>query len=144
VNYDKKQLFKNQKELLRKLVAQDKLIKGLEHVVNCYRKRELCGPPLTLKEVENEAIRRAMIFAKGNRKQAAKILGIGERTMYRKIKENPMPNQHQSKKIHMMKWTGPESQPKNRKCKSCTYYRHCGHEEPCSMWDEGDVVTRLV
>ena len=41
----------------------------------------------TLEEVEREQIRRALLENKGNRRKAAKELGIGERTLYRKIKE---------------------------------------------------------
>ena len=111
------------------LIVQDKIIKGLEHVIRCYRARERLRPPVTMEEAQNDAIRKAMIAAKGNRKKAAAILGIGERTLYRKIAENPMPNQHQLKD--------------KRKCKNCIFYRHCGSEEPCSIWEEGDVVTHL-
>ncbi|MCB2200541.1 sigma-54 dependent transcriptional regulator [bacterium] len=46
-------------------------------------------PPLrpTLEEVERDQIRQALIEQNGNRRKAAEILGIGERTLYRKIKE---------------------------------------------------------
>ncbi|MBN2210177.1 MAG: sigma-54-dependent Fis family transcriptional regulator [Sedimentisphaerales bacterium] len=40
-----------------------------------------------LDELEKTAIRRTLELVKGNREQAAKMLGIGERTLYRKIKE---------------------------------------------------------
>ena len=46
---------------------------------------ELAGVPLD--ELEKKAIAETLIKTKGNREQAAKILGIGERTLYRKIKE---------------------------------------------------------
>ena len=42
---------------------------------------------ISLVEIEKEAIRSTLKMTKGNREQAAKILGIGERTLYRKIKE---------------------------------------------------------
>jgi two-component system response regulator HydG len=42
---------------------------------------------MTLEQLEKEAIIRALETTKGNREQAAKLLGIGERTLYRKIKE---------------------------------------------------------
>jgi DNA-binding NtrC family response regulator len=45
----------------------------------------LAGVPLD--ELEKKAIAETLIKTKGNREQAAKILGIGERTLYRKIKE---------------------------------------------------------
>ncbi|QDU84768.1 DNA-binding transcriptional response regulator [Planctomycetes bacterium Pla163] len=41
----------------------------------------------SLKEVERELIEANLAFAEGNRQKAAGILGIGERTLYRKIRE---------------------------------------------------------
>ena len=43
--------------------------------------------PLTLKEIEKNEIEKALDWCKGNRRQAAEALGIGERTLYRKLKE---------------------------------------------------------
>jgi two-component system response regulator HydG len=45
----------------------------------------LLGKPLT--DVEKYYIQRALELTEGNREEAAKMLGIGERTLYRKIKE---------------------------------------------------------
>jgi two-component system response regulator HydG len=42
---------------------------------------------IPLDQLEKEAIRKTLEMVQGNREQAAKILGIGERTLYRKIKE---------------------------------------------------------
>ena len=42
---------------------------------------------VTLNELEKQAIAETLAKTEGNREQAAKILGIGERTLYRKIKE---------------------------------------------------------
>jgi two-component system response regulator HydG len=42
---------------------------------------------IPLEQLEKEAIRKTLQMVNGNREQAAKILGIGERTLYRKIKE---------------------------------------------------------
>jgi DNA-binding protein Fis len=42
---------------------------------------------ISLEEAEKELIRNTLKMVSGNREQAAKILGIGERTLYRKIKE---------------------------------------------------------
>ena len=42
---------------------------------------------ISLVELEREAIIKTLKMVHGNREQAAKILGIGERTLYRKIKE---------------------------------------------------------
>jgi len=42
---------------------------------------------LSLDQIEKHAIRSALKQTGGNREQAAKMLGIGERTLYRKLKE---------------------------------------------------------
>ncbi|MEW6250659.1 MAG: sigma-54 dependent transcriptional regulator [Planctomycetota bacterium] len=42
---------------------------------------------LTMSQIERMAIERTLAATHGNREQAAKILGIGTRTLYRKIKE---------------------------------------------------------
>ena len=42
---------------------------------------------ISIEQAEKELIRNTLHLVKGNREQAAKILGIGERTLYRKIKE---------------------------------------------------------
>jgi len=42
---------------------------------------------LTMNEIEKEAIVQTLKSTNGNREQAAKLLGMGERTLYRKIKE---------------------------------------------------------
>jgi len=42
---------------------------------------------LSLEQIEKQAIRNALHIYRGNREQAAKMLGIGERTLYRKLKE---------------------------------------------------------
>jgi two-component system response regulator HydG len=41
----------------------------------------------TLEQIEKRAIRETLRLTGGNREQAAKMLGIGERTLYRKLKE---------------------------------------------------------
>jgi DNA-binding NtrC family response regulator len=43
-------------------------------------------PGMTMAEVEKEAIVAALTQNRGNRRKAAEMLGIGERTLYRKIK----------------------------------------------------------
>jgi len=45
------------------------------------------GVPQTMEQAEIGAIRNALAVTKGNREEAARILGIGERTLYRKIKK---------------------------------------------------------
>jgi two-component system response regulator HydG len=60
-----------------------------------HRIRQLAAGPrpqssaagLSLNELEKQAIAETLAKTKGNRQIAAKILGIGERTLYRKIKE---------------------------------------------------------
>jgi DNA-binding NtrC family response regulator len=44
-----------------------------------------------MREVEREAIIAALKEVGGNRREAADLLGIGERTLYRKIKEYDIP-----------------------------------------------------
>jgi DNA-binding NtrC family response regulator len=41
---------------------------------------------MTMAEVEKAAIEAALREYRGNRRRAAEVLGIGERTLYRKIK----------------------------------------------------------
>lgn len=45
---------------------------------------------ISIEQAEKELIRNTLKLVHGNREQAAKILGIGERTLYRKIKEYGM------------------------------------------------------
>jgi DNA-binding NtrC family response regulator len=42
---------------------------------------------MTMQDLEREAIAAALRRVDGNRRRAAEMLGIGERTLYRKIKE---------------------------------------------------------
>jgi len=44
-------------------------------------------PGMTMQDLEREAITAALRESGGNRRKAAEVLGIGERTLYRKIKE---------------------------------------------------------
>jgi DNA-binding NtrC family response regulator len=44
-------------------------------------------PGMTMAQVEKSTIAAALEATKGNRRRAAEQLGIGERTLYRKIKE---------------------------------------------------------
>ena len=45
------------------------------------------GAIKTLAELEKDAIQRALDHVGGNRKKAAELLGIGERTLYDKLKK---------------------------------------------------------
>ena len=42
---------------------------------------------ISIEEAEKQLIANTLKMVEGNRQQAASILGIGERTLYRKIKE---------------------------------------------------------
>jgi transcriptional regulator of acetoin/glycerol metabolism len=49
-------------------------------------------PGMTMAEIEKAAILAALRETRGNRRKAAEILQIGERTMYRKLKEYQVPD----------------------------------------------------
>ena len=44
-------------------------------------------PVATVEDMEEELIRKTLASVNGNRREAAKKLGIGERTLYRKLKK---------------------------------------------------------
>jgi DNA-binding NtrC family response regulator len=44
-------------------------------------------PGMTMAEIERAAIEAALRETRGNRRKAAELLGIGERTLYRKLRE---------------------------------------------------------
>jgi DNA-binding NtrC family response regulator len=48
-------------------------------------------PGTKMADIERSAIEAALKETRGNRRKAAEMLGIGERTLYRKIKEYRMP-----------------------------------------------------
>jgi DNA-binding NtrC family response regulator len=48
-------------------------------------------PGMTMQEIERVAIEAALRETRGNRRKAAEMLGIGERTLYRKLKEYNLP-----------------------------------------------------
>jgi DNA-binding NtrC family response regulator len=50
------------------------------------------SPGMTMAEIEKAAILAALRETRGNRRKAAEILQIGERTMYRKLKEYQVPD----------------------------------------------------
>jgi DNA-binding NtrC family response regulator len=49
------------------------------------------APGTRMEDVERAVIEAALKETRGNRRRAAEMLGIGERTLYRKIKEYKMP-----------------------------------------------------
>jgi DNA-binding NtrC family response regulator len=52
----------------------------------------LINPGMTMAEIERLAIEAALRETRGNRRKAAEILDIGERTLYRKLKEYGVPD----------------------------------------------------
>jgi DNA-binding NtrC family response regulator len=50
-------------------------------------------PGMTMEAIERAVIQAALRETRGNRRKAAEMLGIGERTLYRKIKEYKMPEE---------------------------------------------------
>jgi DNA-binding NtrC family response regulator len=50
-------------------------------------------PGTSMAEIERRAIAAALRETRGNRRKAANMLGIGERTLYRKLKELDMPDE---------------------------------------------------
>lgn len=48
-------------------------------------------PGMTMAEIERAAIEAALRETRGNRRRAAELLGIGERTMYRKLRDYQLP-----------------------------------------------------
>jgi DNA-binding NtrC family response regulator len=53
-------------------------------------------PGMKMSDIEKAVIEAALKETKGNRRRAAEMLGIGERTLYRKIKEYRMPEHEYS------------------------------------------------
>jgi DNA-binding NtrC family response regulator len=49
------------------------------------------APGMTMAEIERAAITSALAATRGNRRKAAEMLGIGERTMYRKLRDYGIP-----------------------------------------------------
>ena len=54
------------------------------------------SPGTKMADIERAAIEAALKETRGNRRRAAEMLGIGERTLYRKIKEYRMPEHEYS------------------------------------------------
>jgi DNA-binding NtrC family response regulator len=49
------------------------------------------APGMTMAAIERAAIEAALRETRGNRRRAAEMLGIGERTLYRKLREYELP-----------------------------------------------------
>lgn len=71
------------------LINLMKLLRRLEdNLVAAMRKKGVAVPPLpSMASIEAEAIKSALDFYRGNVTMAAKALGIGRNTLYRKMKE---------------------------------------------------------
>jgi DNA-binding NtrC family response regulator len=54
------------------------------------------APGMKMTEIERSVIEAALRETQGNRRRAAELLGIGERTLYRKVKEYQLPEQSYS------------------------------------------------
>jgi DNA-binding NtrC family response regulator len=54
------------------------------------------GGLVTLEELERRYIRRVLAECKGHRQKAAAILGISERNLYRKLKEEDLEAPHEA------------------------------------------------
>jgi len=63
------------------------LIDPLEHTPEPNGGKVIYQPGMTMSDVERAAIDAALKETRGNRRKAAETLGIGERTLYRKLKE---------------------------------------------------------
>lgn len=71
-------------------------LQGQQESIGISSHESLIGKPLD--EVEAFYIEQALKLANGNREEAANILGIGERTLYRKIKQYDIPSQRAERK----------------------------------------------
>ena len=49
----------------------------------------LAPPPLSVEENEKRLLRQALMESRGNRTQAAKLMGISRRTLHRKLAQWP-------------------------------------------------------
>ncbi|HXF48875.1 MAG TPA: sigma-54 dependent transcriptional regulator [Verrucomicrobiae bacterium] len=81
------QLSKEVRELKEIVLARGPAQWRYEHPVpgEISPEAEVAAATPTLEEMEKETIRQALREVEGNRKKAARLLGIGERTLYRKI-----------------------------------------------------------
>jgi DNA-binding NtrC family response regulator len=80
----------NIKSIIKSLIANNNtpplLLPKPEHTYNNSEKSN-DTPPLNLEMLERQAITKALDLTKGNRKETADILGISQRTLYRKLND---------------------------------------------------------
>ena len=62
---------------------------GEEHREGKTERTQPMGNPLSVEENEKRLLRNALVQARGNRTQAAKLLGMSRRTLHRKLKQWP-------------------------------------------------------
>ena len=65
--------------------------RGLEPPAAATSLTDVTSPRQTMAQIERNAIEEALRVNRGNRRKAAEILDIGERTLYRKLKEYNLP-----------------------------------------------------
>ncbi len=65
-------------------------VAGIEPLQAPPRNVVVVEPGMTMEQIERAVIQAALRETRGNRRKAAEMLGIGERTLYRKIKEYKM------------------------------------------------------
>jgi DNA-binding NtrC family response regulator len=70
-------------------VASAPTVRGIEPPEDLPTNVVTIPPGTTMAEIERRAIDAALRETRGNRRKAAEMLGIGERTLYRKLKEQP-------------------------------------------------------
>ncbi|MBZ0264467.1 sigma-54 dependent transcriptional regulator [bacterium] len=74
------------KEMLIRVLMMNRYPDALPEAATYMEDSDITDRP-TLEEIEREQIRQVLHETEGNRRAAAKILGISERTLYRKINE---------------------------------------------------------
>ncbi len=74
---------------LRAGAAAGQMMRGIEPREEVPANVVTILPGTTMAEIEQRAITAALRHTRGNRRKAAEMLGIGERTLYRKLKEQP-------------------------------------------------------
>ncbi len=74
---------------LRAGAAAGRMVRGIEPREEVPANVVTILPGTTMAEIEQRAITAALRHTRGNRRKAAEMLGIGERTLYRKLKEQP-------------------------------------------------------
>ncbi|GAB4319845.1 MAG: hypothetical protein Kow0074_09700 [Candidatus Zixiibacteriota bacterium] len=86
-NVEREMIFAALSELKRDL---DHIKRQVAHLTNAYTTASTTTPEQpfpSLRQTERDRIADALRYANGNRKEAAELLGIGERTLYRKIRK---------------------------------------------------------